>query len=492
MRCAPGTSPERRSPFHTAMSSLSRRVHRTIQQRRLVAEGDRVAVAISGGPDSVALTLALCDLAVDAPWQLAGLIHVNHCLRAEASDADELFCREFADRTGLPIDVSRVDVRQRMATEGESLEAAARAERYRAFDEAADRLGATLVATGHTRDDQAETVLLRLFRGAGSRGISGIRARRGRYVRPLIDCRRLDIEAELGHRNQPAVADHSNLDLDIPRNRLRHTILPAITAHWPGAVSALARFAELAGDDEEFLTTTAAEVAPAMTLSGPGGVQVSGGAKVQVLDARGVSQLPDALARRVVRSSIEAAGGKPSLREVDAVRRLARSGKPRGHLDLDGIWVERDGARLTFGAWPAAEAASEPFVYELPVPGSVRIAETGVSILASLTTGTDTPDMPGDTSPVAFIQAARVRPPLIVRNRRPGDRLRPFGAPGTRKLQDLLVDRKVPRSERDAVPLVVDREGRILWVAGVTIAEECRVTRPLAGVVVLEIKKGNQ
>ena len=474
------------------MSSLFRRVHRTIQLRRLLADGDRVAVAISGGPDSVALVLVLHDLASDAAWRVAGLIHVNHGLRGAAADADERFCRDLADRLGLPIDVAQVDVRGRMATAHESVEAAARAERYRAFESAATRLGATLVATGHTRDDQAETVLLRLFRGAGSRGVSAIRARRGRYIRPLIDARRLDVEAELVRRGQAAVADVSNLDLDIPRNRLRHTILPVITEHWPGAVSALARFAELAAADEEFLTTTAEEVAPAMTLSTPSGVQVTGGAEVQVLDAHGVSHLPDALARRVVRSSIEAVGGRPSMRDVDAIRRLARSERTRAHLDLDGFWVERDGMRLTFGAWPAAEAASDPFVYELPVPGDVRIAETGVTVLASLTRGTDIPDIPGDTAPMALIQASRVTSPLVVRNRRPGDRLRPFGAPGSRKLQDLFVDRKVPRSERDAVPLVVDASGRILWVAGVTIAEDCRVLTPQAGVVILQIKKGNQ
>lgn len=451
-----------------------------------------MAVAISGGPDSVALALALHDLAKDASWNVAGLIHVNHGLRGDAADVDERFCRDLAARLGVPIDVARVDVRARMAAARQSMEAAARAERYDAFESAAVRLGATLVATGHTRDDQAETVLLRLFRGAGSRGVSAIRARRGRYIRPLIDARRTDVEAELSRLGQAAVTDASNRDLDIPRNRLRHTILPVIAEYWPGAVSALARFAELAADDEEFLTTTAEEVAPAMTLSAPSGVQVSGGVGVQVLDARGVSQLPDALARRVVRSSIEAVGGRPSMRDVDAIRRVARSGRVRAHLDLDGCWVERDGMRLTFGAWPAAEAASEPFVYELPVPGTVRIAETGMTILASLTTGTDIPDIPGDSAPTALIQASRVTSPLVVRNRRPGDRLRPFGAPGTRKLQDLFVDRKVPRSERDAVPLVVDSSGRILWVAGVTIAEECRVLAPQAGVVVLQIKKGNQ
>src|SRR5262249_16425718 len=136
-RCARGTSPARRGSFPSVMSSLSRRVHRTIQQRRLVADGDRVAIALSGGPDSVALTLALADLAVEARWQFGGLIHVNHGLRAEAAEADEQFCRELARRLGLAIDVSHVDVRGRMARERESIEAAARAERYRAFEAAA-------------------------------------------------------------------------------------------------------------------------------------------------------------------------------------------------------------------------------------------------------------------------------------------------------------------------------------------------------------------
>lgn len=464
-----------------SLSSLARRVHRTIRLRELLADGDTVAVAISGGADSVALTLLLRELAEEAPWRLAGLIHVNHGLRAESSDADERFCRDLAAHLGLTIEVAHVDVRERMRRTRESVETAARVERYRVFESAAARLGATRVATGHTRDDQAETVLLRLFRGTGGRGVSAIRPRRGRYVRPLIDCRRTDIEADLRERRQGFAEDQSNHDVAIPRNRLRRAILPVISEHWPGAVPALARFAELAADDEEFLASTAAEVAPAVTLSAPDGVQV--------LDVRGVGQLPGALARRVIRSAMEAAGGTASLGDVDAVRRLARSAKATGHLDLDGIWVERAGARLTFGAWPAPEGASLPFSYDLEVPGSVRIAETGAVIAASLITDSTLPKSPVS---VAFLQAARVMLPLTVRNRRPGDRLRPFGAPGRRKLQDLFVDRKVPRAERDAVPLVVDAEGRIVWVAALTIAEECRVTTPQSGVVMLEIQKGNQ
>jgi tRNA(Ile)-lysidine synthase len=378
--------------------------------------------------------------------------------------------------------VARVDVRARAREEGRSIEAAARTARYAVFDAAAQTLGATAVATGHTLDDQAETVLLRLLRGAGSRGVSAIRARRGPYVRPLIDCRRADLIEYLEARGEPFRVDASNTDLTVPRNRLRHGVLKAIAADWPGSVPALARFAELAADDEEFLVKTASEVMSAVALPAVGGVQV--------LDVRGLNPLPAALARRIVRAAIEAAGGAPAFRDVEAVRRLARADKLHGHLDLGGLAVERSGPALRFLGPGSKRPAAESFEYPLAVPGRANIVETGVVIQASLTKGPSEQLARADGRVRAALQADTLRAPLVVRNRRPGDRLRPFGAPGSRKLQDLLVDRKVPREERDRLPLVVDQTGRILWVVGLTIAEEYRVTAPESGMVILEIEKG--
>ena len=207
------------------MSSVTSRVGRTIRQRELLADDDRVAVAVSGGPDSVAMTWILRDLERNAAWRLVGLIHVNHRLRADESDEDERFCRDLANRVGLPIVVTAADVLGRARDERQSIEAAARGERYGCFEQAAIELDATRVATGHTRDDQAETVLLRLFRGASGRGLSAIRPRRGIYVRPLIDVSHDELRADLAARGETAREDSSNSDLTIPRNRLRQSVI---------------------------------------------------------------------------------------------------------------------------------------------------------------------------------------------------------------------------------------------------------------------------
>jgi tRNA(Ile)-lysidine synthase len=467
---------------------LGRRIRRTLRRHGLVAAGDRVAAAVSGGSDSVALACLLHALA--STWTLAGLIHVNHGLRGRASDADERLVRDLAASLGVPVAVRHADVAAAAASRRRSVESVARDLRYGAFESAAAELGANLVATGHTRDDQAETVLLRLFRGAGSRGVAAVRFKRGRYVRPLLDCRRADLRAYLDARDQPFLDDASNADTRIPRNHIRHVILPGITAAWPGAVAALARFAEMAAEDEAFLARTAAEVTPAMTLPAVDGVQQ--------LDVRGLRQLPAPLARRVVRGAIETAGGVASFRDVEAVLQLARTdkeGRKERHLDLQGSRVDRDGPMLTFVAHTAAgpvDAARSGFSYALPIPGEVALPETGTTIRASLITGAIERPAGTDGVSMAAVQADRLAGPLTVRSRQPGDRFRPFGAPGSRKLQDLLVDRKVPRAGRDRVPLIVDREGRIVWVVGLAIADDMRVRAPERGMVVLESTKGNQ
>jgi tRNA(Ile)-lysidine synthase len=457
---------------------LIRRVGRTIRVRRLLDPGDRVLAAVSGGSDSVALLFILKMLEPDAPWSLAGVVHVHHGLRPGDADEDEGFCRALAARLDLPIEVAHVDVAARAAGRRQSREAAARVLRYEAFEAAAGALSATRVVTGHTRDDQAETVLLRLLRGTGTRGLSGVRARRGLYARPLLDCDRAALRAFLAERDEPFRDDRSNLDETIPRNRIRHTLLPRLAAEWPGAAAALARTAELAADDEAFLARTAAEIAPALSLSGADGVQ---------LDVRGLAPLPAALSRRIVRHALEQAGGTPRLSDVEAVRSLARAARPDGRLMLRGVAVWRQGPILRL-ARPTSREGTPPFSRRLDVPGEVHVPETGVHISASVSTGAEDGDGLGSDTK-ATLRADAITLPLTVRNRRPGDRFHPLGAPGTRKLQDVFVDRKVPRGERDRVPIVVDAEGRIVWVAGLGIAESCRLTRPLADVVTLKLKK---
>jgi tRNA(Ile)-lysidine synthase len=459
----------------------------TIRRRALFTRRDRVAVAVSGGGDSVALTLILADLQARSGATVCGLIHVNHQLRGAASDGDEAFCRALAARLDLPIEVARVDVAAEARRRRSSIEVAARAVRYAFFADAAARHGATIVATGHTLDDQAETVLLRLLRGAGTRGISGIRPRRGAIVRPLIDTPRAMLRAFLESRGESWREDATNEDVSIARNRLRHTVLPAVTSFAPAAVRALARVADVAAADESLLETLAIEKEPALVLS-------TGESRI-ALDVAKLAAAPPALSMRVIRRSVERVGAKPlGARHLDAIRRLVVSERSRGSLDLPGLRADKQDAILALSARSGSSGtlASHPgpFRLPLPVPGAVDIPEAGLTITARRQTGGAVAQAVGtDPANVAVLDARVVAPPLVVRSRQPGDRLRPAGAPGHRKLQDVLVDRKIPRDRRDLVPIVEDADGRVVWVAGVTVAHEARALAPADDVVILELRK---
>ncbi|MEO7190378.1 MAG: tRNA lysidine(34) synthetase TilS [Vicinamibacterales bacterium] len=461
------------------MTSLARRLRRAIRQRHLLDPSDRVAVAVSGGADSMALVRLLMEAAPISAWSVAGIIHVHHGIRGDEADADERFVQVFADRFGLRCEVCHVDVPAARRLTRQSLEATARRLRYEAFAAAAGRLGATRVATGHTADDQAETVLLRLLRGGSMRGLSGVRATRGIYVRPLLGFRRRDLRAALTAWGQTYREDCTNTDLEVPRNRLRHHLMPVLEGDWPGGVAALARFADIARDDERDLSETAVVIGRRAIVSEATGVQ---------LIVEPLAAASPAVARRVIRDAIEQAGGVSSLASIEAVRQLA-SGSAGSEARVRGLVARRTRAGIHLGP-PAPVVHSGAFEYELRVPGSLEIGETGASMHSSLLKGADIPISRLGPDRAA-IQEGGVVVPLSVRSRRPGDRFRPLGAPGSRKLQDVLVDRRIPRDLRDRLPVVTDARGRIVWVAGVAIAHECRVTTPAAGMIILELKKGN-
>jgi tRNA(Ile)-lysidine synthase len=274
--------------------------------------------------------------------------------------------------------------------------------------------------------------------------------------------------------------DASNADIRIVRNALRHQLMPVVQELAPGSVRALARLAELSTEDEAFLTSSARAHATLLGLlrNDADGVQ---------LDRGRLNALPRALARRVVRDAIEAADAPVTSRHIEDVLRLSGSRRLQGHLDLTGLSVEIDDASVILRRRATGITPVPGFEYALPVPGVVEISETCGRIEASYR------EMAGADrglcgAAVAIVQASALHLPLVVRNRRPGDRLRPLGAPGSRKLQDVLVDRKVARLSRDSVPVVADARGAIVWVAGITVADHCRVTAPEAGVVILKFK----
>ncbi|HEY7788972.1 MAG TPA: tRNA lysidine(34) synthetase TilS [Vicinamibacterales bacterium] len=469
------------------MTPLLSRVIGTIRQHELASRGASVVAAVSGGSDSVALAALLREADEAGELRLVALAHFDHGLRGEAAAADARFCADLAARFGLPIEIGRGDVRELARSRHLSLEDAARQARYAFLDTVRARFGADRMAVGHTREDQAETFLLRMIRGAGTRGLAAIHPRVGSVIRPLLDCSRGELQHFLANRGLTYCEDLSNADRRITRNRLRHEVLPLLRREFnPSLDATLAREAIVAREDAAYLEQLAAEVRPQLTAPVPGGYRVP---------AAAVLETPRPLARRVLRDLLVELAGERFIgfEHVDAVLRVCAEA---GRVDLPGQFAERIGREVVLmhrpaGSARALQATAAGFAEPLPVPGEVAWPEAGWRVSASLAISGAEGCLPGALSgggAAALIDREVVGDGLLVRSRQRGDRFRPAGLQGHQKLQDFLVNRKVARQNRDQVPLVVDAENRIIWVAGHRLAEEFRVTDQTAGMVILKLE----
>jgi tRNA(Ile)-lysidine synthase len=465
---------------------LLERVRLTIRKHALARAGTRVLVAISGGPDSVALTHLLIELQSAGDLVVAGLAHFNHQLRGADADADEAFCRTLAATLRLPIEVGRADVAAAAHNAGRSIEDVARELRYNFLESAADRLTADAIAVGHTVEDQAETFLLRLIRGAGSRGLGSIRPRAGRVIRPLLDVPRADLREFLAAWSLAFCTDLTNEDRSIPRNRVRHELIPYLEREFSPAISrVLAREAALAREDEDCLQQEAIDLARSIVLTITGD-------KTE-LDALALRALPQALAARVARHALVGrAGGRfIGFDHIDLLLQLGEAADG-AVVDLPGQRAVRRGDRIVLGE-PARrrrdERGENSFRVSLSIPGEVTLDHQGWMVSAERL------DSLGDSGPgrgrarEVVVAAESLVLPLAIRSRRRGDRFAPLGLGHRKKLQDFLVDRKIPRESRDLLPIVVDDRDRIVWVVGESVAEDFRVTEPARGVILLKARR---
>jgi tRNA(Ile)-lysidine synthase len=317
--------------------ALLQRVRRAIRRYDLLPPGSTVLVGLSGGSDSVALTLLLVDLARHGDFRVTGLAHLNHQIRPEAP-RDEAFCRDFAARLGLPFFVETIDVPGYAAAQRLSVEDAARRLRYDFLSRVAGQAGATVVAVGHTQDDQAETFLLKLARGAGLTGLGAIYPRRDSVIRPLIDVSRADLQACLRARGETWVDDASNADVANPRNRVRHRILPELEVLYGGSTRpALARAAGLVREDGTWLDEEAGRRYDAICKPGPG--------TVEMLASRLLAE-PPPLRRRVLLRALRSLAGprEVGLEHVESALEVLAGLAPAA--DLPGARVELTGEKL--------------------------------------------------------------------------------------------------------------------------------------------------
>jgi tRNA(Ile)-lysidine synthase len=401
------------------------RMNRAVIEKVVAAaferQAGRILVAVSGGVDSLALLLAAVEVAGDR----TGVASLDHGLRVEAA-AEVERVRALARSLGLPFHTQSLGLRP-----GPGAEARARAVRYAALDRIAREHGYDAIATAHTADDQAETLLMRLARGSALRGAAAIRADGPRLLRPLLTIRRAQTEAMVAAAGLAPVRDPTNADPGLFRTRIRHHVLPVLRqAAGPSVVERLARFARSAAEDEELLSGLAAQ-ALERVREGAG------------LDAVGVRALLWPIRARVLRTWLEAQGHPVSdrlLRDVStAIDRGGRTGLPgRAVLGAEGGWVR---------VLPR-EAVADPLERELRAGAPVEFGGFRVSL---------------GEGPGVPVGGATL--PLRVRARRPGDRVGPEAGP-TRRVQDVLVDASVPAEARGGWPLVADARGRVLWVVG--------------------------
>jgi len=323
---------------------------------------------------------------------------------------------------------------------------------------------------------------MRVFRGAGTKGLAGIPPRRGAIVRPLIDLRRVELVGWLDAHSRRWVEDSTNADRAVTRNWIRHALLPEITARFgDGVIDVLARGADLARADDSVLSEIAREVAP--------GIQTSVGHGID-LSVPALCVQPLAIRQRVVRGVLKRFGGGPSAAHVEAVLRMAESGQPR-RLQLGQRLLElsSDGRVLSIRESRPAERTGSSWTYPLEIPGEIDLPEAAGRLTASPTTL----EALGGMSKVKHLPqgqavAAGLEGPLVVRAWKPGDAMHVLGLSGRKKVQDLFVDRKVPRERRHMVPVVAHPDGRIVWVAGHALGEPFRVSEATKSVVVLNFE----
>jgi tRNA(Ile)-lysidine synthase len=427
---------------------LAAEVRRVLRESGIPSAGETIVSALSGGADSVALLDALAWLGAVAGFRVVAA-HLDHGLRPDAG-ADAAFCQDLCARLGVVLRAGASDVRARARRERGGIEEAGRDERYEFLRRVRREEGAVAIAVAHTRDDQAETFLLRLLRGAGHAGLAGMRARSGDLIRPLLGISREQVLAHLQARGLPWREDPTNAQTAFLRNRVRHELIPYLESRVnPRIRETLARTAALLQEEAELLDEGASALLVRLGRKETGGV---------VLSLEGLKTAPRALARLALRRALEGSGGLRGVAElhIERILDLAASAFPSGRrLPLPG---GRE-ALFRFGElWILPRAPAErPFAMPLQVPGRVVLPGGALAVEARASTG------PAVSNNETAVVVGVPEEPLVVRTRRGGDRLRLGGR--ELSLRRFMMDRRIPADLRARLPLVAAGR-RVLWIPG--------------------------
>ncbi|WP_199624029.1 tRNA lysidine(34) synthetase TilS [Paenibacillus alkalitolerans] len=446
-------------------ADIIRQVEDTILERKLFEEGERIVAAVSGGPDSVALLHLLHRLAGRWRWTLS-VAHVNHGLRGQESDEEEQFVKDLAARLGLPFWSARLNVKEVTAEHGNNVQAAARALRYEALRKAAEALQTTTVALGHHADDQAETVLMRIVRGTGPGGLAGIRFVRHAYgmklVRPLLRITKSELEFYCELFGLQFRRDSSNESRKYFRNVVRLDLLPYLMKHRDGVREALSRLAQISADESDLLDAEAEALVRSLTEKTDRGVKG---------DRIGIANVHPALQRRMFKIILSCLAADDSSIDFSKLERMREAIVASSPSNMELRLTDKLYFRRIYDAveWTTREKPEAPsYVRQIDVTknGGLHVPEANASLEWMLAEPSDPDEVYGNDSCVALFDADRLGGELLVRNRRPGDRIEPYGLKGSKKVKDMFIDLKIAPERRDKWPLIATPDGTLLWVPG--------------------------
>jgi tRNA(Ile)-lysidine synthase len=472
----------------SVFGSMLKKVRKTVATHRLLRRGEHVLAAVSGGPDSVALLHVLKMLQNEYNLHIDAA-HLNHGLRGSDADNEEGFVRALCDEMRVRLFVKKVDIGILQKKSGKSLEEAAREERYRFLYQEAQEHGDVKIATGHHRDDQAETFLINLLRGSGPEGLKGITPiRDGCLIRPLLYVRRDEILEFLTKEGLSYMTDGSNSDVSFLRNRIRKELIPELEKRYnPNLTEGLARTAEIIRVENDYLR----DVVQSLIFS----LKIDINDKKILLPLRHFSEQHEAVQARMIKFLLEEISPSKQgvgYRHVRSVMELCEKDDARMrrlHLPF-GIVVEKQPALLMIKKEREADkrktnknSEKERFEIKVKVPDLIHLEER--SILFELIDKPLISEMKNHYK-TAFMDYGTIEGPLLLRNIRPGDRMDFLGLGGTKKLKDYFIDKKIPRGLRADIPLLVDSRS-VIWIAGERISQRVCVTENTKKVLKVEL-----
>lgn len=428
---------------------MIKKVKQTIRKYNLLKKGERVVVAVSGGPDSTACLTVLASIAGDMDLELI-VAHFNHGLRGKESDRDEQYSRRLAKKLGLLFCAGKLN--KRIPAKGVSPEDFYRRQRYAFLEKTASGHRAQKIALGHHLNDQAETVLLNLLRGSGLEGLKGfLPIRDGRIIRPLIEISGQEIISFLEQAGMAYCRDSSNESGQYLRNRMRTELIPFLKDKYnPRIEENLAQMAEILRREDDFIRQHTAAVAKKIILQKKTGYAA--------LNIKAVKKIAEAIRWRLLKNVMEdltLSGNGISFLHVQAVNDLVTKNASGRRIALpDGIEARREYDQLILEK-KRTRSPKNQYAYVMNVPGNIHVKERGLMIKATLVQNVKT-NVPRKKNSVC-LDWSKIEPPLVIRNRRDGDRIQPLGMSGRQKIKKYFIDHKIPADQRDGIMLLVDR-----------------------------------